>query len=65
MGYMLKRPHRFYHHRPVKVILECTKEWIDESAVEFLNIEEDMEGKDLLTFKCPVCKQEHKSHRIG
>lgn len=36
-----------------------------EDEVEFLGIEEDFEGADVLTFRCPLCKQVHKSRRYG
>ncbi len=39
--------------------------WIDETTVETLNIEEDIQGRDVLTFKCPGCHQEHRSLRRG
>ena len=36
------------------------------NKVEFLNIEEDMQGRDLMTFRCPQCKEAVKSFiRIG
>ena len=34
----------------------------DSGAVEFLNIESDIHEQDVMTFKCPVCKTEEKSH---
>ena len=50
---------------PVEVLLECNDEYVPEDQVEFLNIEEDFEGRDVLTFKCPVCGERHQSHRFG
>jgi len=49
-----------------KVQVRCSKcdAWIEEELVEFRNIEEDMQGKDILTFKCPECKTVQKSHRV-
>ena len=29
------------------------------------NIEEDLQGRDFLTFECPACKTTQKSHRIS
>lgn len=43
---------------------EC-KDWQDEKKVEFLNIEEDIQGADVLTFKCPGCGTTQKSRRYG
>jgi hypothetical protein len=39
----------------------------DEKDVEFVNIEEDMFGADLLTFKCPNpdCHGTSQSNRYG
>lgn len=51
--------------RPIYVTLSCTGEQMDESEVKATNIEEDFEGRDVLTFICPVCKQEHRSLRRG
>ena len=50
--------------REVKVMLPCTGDWHLESEVESTNIEEDMEGRDVLTFKCPECGREHQSYRV-
>lgn len=49
----------------IKVYCKQCKEWMDESKVKFENIEEDIQGKDILYFECPVCKTQQKSHRVG
>lgn len=54
--------------RPINtiyVMLTCTGDKIDEQDVKFENIEEDMQGRDILTFKCPECGEIHKSLRFG
>jgi len=51
--------------REIEVYLECTDDYIPECEVEFLNIEEDFEGREVLTFKCPECGQIHKSPRFN
>lgn len=52
--------------REIEVYLPCTDEYLPEDqVVEFLNIEEDFEGRDVLTFKCPRCLQVHKSQRFN
>jgi len=51
--------------REIVVILTCSKERVPESTVEFENIEEDMTGRDILTFKCPQCGESHRSLRLG
>jgi hypothetical protein len=38
---------------------------IDEEKVEFIGIEEDIMGADVLTFRCPNCKTVQKSNRYG
>ena len=44
-----------------EVYLDCTGDWVDVNKVKFLNIEEDFSGRDVETFECPECHQEHKS----
>lgn len=36
-------------------------EWHQADKVEFLNIEEDIQGRDQMTFTCPSCKYRVKS----
>ncbi len=50
---------------PVYVTLSCNHELMPESEVEILDIEEDIIGQDLLTFKCPECGEVHKAYRIA
>ena len=51
------------------VVIRCycskCREWIDESTIEFVDISEDFEGVDILTFICPTCKTEQSSRRIS
>lgn len=54
----------FYEKR-IYVNLSCCGEKVDEREVEFENIEEDMQGRDILTFKCPICGETHTSFRFG
>jgi len=49
----------------IKVRCKKCAEWIDENETEFVNIEEDFEGRDVLTFICPQCKTKQKSCRVG
>ena len=49
----------------IAVILECSGELMDEQLVTFVDIEEDFEGCDVMTFTCPHCHQDHKSRRYG
>lgn len=50
---------------PAEVVLTCSKEFAPLDKVKFVNIEEDMQGKDVLTFKCPRCGEQHESHVYG
>jgi len=38
---------------------------VKEVDTEFINIEEDIQGADVLTFKCPTCNTVQKSRRFG
>lgn len=62
---MGNKMHRGEYHKKIQLMLTCTGEWVDESDVEFENIEEDNQGRDILTFRCPVCAEYHKSVRRG
>ena len=44
----------------IVVCTECSEEH-DTPEVKFLNIEEDMEGRDIMYFICPVTNTETKS----
>jgi len=50
-----------------KIYVRCKKcdEWIDEDKTKFVNIEEDFQGRDILTFKCHQCETVQKSIRLG
>lgn len=50
---------------PVLLTLSCSGDRVDESAVEFLDVEEDFQGRDLVTFRCPACGETHQSYRLG
>lgn len=53
------------YERRIYVIAGCTKEKIDEETVGFIDIYEDFQGRDVLTFTCPLCGKQHKSLRFG
>jgi hypothetical protein len=55
----------FYTLKPIRVTIECRRELVDESTVTILNVEEDIIGRDVLTFRCPSCGKQHKSLRFG
>lgn len=59
------RRNTYYPRRPIFVTCrKCRKEF-EEVEVEFLNIEEDFDGRDVLHFKCPACGKKTKSWRRG
>lgn len=63
-GYMKAIKNSYPYEKRIKVM--CSKcGWINEKDVEFVNIEEDFQGADILTFICPMCGQKRKSHRVG
>jgi predicted RNA-binding Zn-ribbon protein involved in translation (DUF1610 family) len=49
----------------IRVYLTCSQDWVPESTVTFENIEEDIQGRDVLTFRCPQCGESHRSLRRG
>ena len=51
--------------RPIYVMLACTQDKIDERMVKFIDIQEDIQGRDVLTFQCPKCNRTHTSLRFG
>jgi hypothetical protein len=51
--------------RNIRILLPCTKEWVEERDVDIENIEEDRMGQDVVTFRCPHCAEYHKSKRFA
>ena len=49
----------------VEVLCEKCGINIDEGEVEVIDIEEDVYGRDILTFVCLYCKTKQKSTRRG
>ena len=48
------------NERFVVICPECGEKHLT-TEVEFLNIEEDIQGRDVFFFKCPVTRQDTKS----
>jgi hypothetical protein len=44
----------------IVICKECSEEHIT-NEIEFLNIEEDIQGRDIMHFVCPITKQDTKS----
>ena len=55
----------FTFEKTIRVHCKECDVWMDESSVEFLNIEEGMMGEDRMTFRCPICKTVSTSLRVG
>jgi hypothetical protein len=48
----------------IVICRECSEEHIT-NEIEFLNIEEDIQGRDIMHFLCPITKTETKSLVYG
>ena len=48
----------------IQVICTNCKTYFDEEKVEFIDILEDIQKRDLLKFKCPKCKIVNTSYRF-
>ncbi len=56
---------KYDRYKSIKVYAACKQDWIDESEVKVLDIAEDIQGRDQLTFECPLCGKQHTSLRVG
>ena len=61
--YSERESERKYRTRIQVRCSECG--WVDEDDTEFVNIEEDFQGADQLTFICNKCNTQSKSKRYG
>lgn len=48
----------------IVVVLPCSQNRVPETDVEFVDISEDLLGRDVLHFICPECGARHESYRI-
>jgi len=55
----------WYGPRTIRVLLPCNGDMVSESNVDIRNIEESIDGHDILTFGCPACGGQHQSLRFG
>ena len=53
-----------YSSRIIRVYCSDCKANRDEATVEFIDISEDPQGRDMMTFKC-VCGSKQRSLRFG
>lgn len=49
----------------VQVFCGDCQTYFDEEKVEFVDIEENMQGEDVETFICPLCGKKVRSKRYG
>ena len=48
----------------MKVYCCQCKEWHDVDDVDFLDISEDLQGRDVMTFMCPLTMTEQQSNIV-
>lgn len=46
----------------MRVYCSTCGEWYDTEKVDFLDISEDFQGRDVMTFMCMVCVTEQESN---
>lgn len=61
----MKAKKKYQYEKKIRVNCGKCHKWINEKDTEFVDIEEDFQGADVLTFICPICKTEQKSRRFG
>lgn len=49
----------------IRVYCKGCKAWVDEDDTEFVDISEDIQGADILKFKCNDCGTISESRRYG
>jgi len=55
-----------FSEAPIKVYCSKCQELVDEGKdTEFLGISEDIQGADVLEFRCKKCGTVNKSRRLG
>lgn len=47
------------------VVLTCNSQHVAADDVAFLDVAEDAQGRDVMTFTCPKCQEVHKSLIYG
>lgn len=54
-----------YQYEPeFYVYQECTGEQINEKTTKFVDVAEDPQGRDLITYECPACGKMHQSYVV-
>jgi hypothetical protein len=57
-----KKQKRINYREPsCEVYCSKCKLWYGEEDIQFINIEEDISGRDVLTFVCKLCNTEQRS----
>lgn len=49
----------------IRVFCGKCQTYFDETKVEFVHIEEDIQRQAVMTFICPTCKKKRRSKRLG
>ena len=57
--------YRVTEYSPIVVFCTECDEWMAEADTTFEGIEEDFQGRDIITYKCPLCKSTQTSYRVG
>jgi hypothetical protein len=56
-----KKVKKYQRQRKAKVHCSNCPAFVNQDETKFINIEEDTQGVDVLTFECPYCNTEQKS----
>ena len=60
-----KKKEKFFRKPKPKVHCKDCKMFVDVDDIEFVDIEEDIQGVDVMTYVCPHCKKQQKSKVFG
>lgn len=60
LDFMEEEKELFTFEPTISVYCKTCKMWVDEKTVKFENIEEDITGRDILTFICPTCSTSNR-----
>jgi len=56
---------KYKYEKVINVHCATCHRFVDEKLTTFINIEEDFQGADKLTFICPYCRKQQTSRRFG
>jgi len=50
------------HNKPTYFVMQdCTGEQVNVDKTTFVDVEEDIYGRDVMTYTCPECGEDHKA----